>query len=344
MSQIPVTEGHTDLLTDVARRRILGERRVLSRVHVPKLRAGGVDLQLCVIGGDFPLFSTDNTDTDYLGEALHLVSAFYAELDEDAAAGERIVYPVLNAADVQAASAERIGFVLHTEGVGLLGDSIERLRVFFQLGLRSLGLTWNGTNHAADGCTCERGRGLSDFGAALVEEAQRLHMLLDVSHLSDAGVDDVLALASGPIVASHSNGRGGHDHPRNLRDEHLQGIAESGGTVGLCAYPPLVSAEQPRIEQMLAHVEYLCETVGVEHVAFGGDFIDFLDDSWYESAPVRPFKQELSRPFPPGLTTVAEIPTLVEAMAAAGYRDEEVRAIMGGNLRRVLAAVLPGGS
>lgn len=343
MSKILISEGHTDLLMDVCRRRILGERRVLSRVHVPKLRRGGVNLQVCVIGGDFPLFASDSPDIDYLGDAIRLVADFYSELDEDAAAGERAVFPVLDAADVRAAGDERIGFVLHAEGVGLLAGSLERLRVFFQLGLRSLGLTWNGSNHAADGCMQERGRGLSDFGAALVEEADRLGVLLDVSHLGVAGVDDVLALAGGPVIASHSNARGVYDHPRNLSDEHLRGIAATGGTVGLCAYPVLVGEERADLADMLRHLDYLCGEIGAEHVSFGGDFTDFLDDSWSEAAPVRRFKDDLTRPFPAGLETVAEIPGLIEAMTAAGYADGDVRAIMGGNLRRVLEAALPSG-
>jgi membrane dipeptidase len=338
LTTIPVVDGHSDAMMDVARRRLRGERAVLARRHVPALRAGGVAAQFLMVGGDFPLFAGDFAEVDHLRQSLELIEAFHCEREES----PDDVLLVRTREDLEAVrSGGGVGFVLHWEGVGAAA-SVSVLRTAWRLGLRSAGLTWNTANRAADGCGTRRDAGLTDYGRSLVAEMNELGIVVDVSHLSDRGVHDVCELSTRPVMASHTNARAVFEHPRNLPDEHIRLIAESGGVVGACAYPVMLTArERPGIDHIVGHIEHMCSVLGPEHVGIGCDFIDGISELWADSAYMHEFRAELSRPFPAGFETVSDVPRLHEALVRAGFDDEDLAGILGGNFLRVLGQCLP---
>ena len=237
------------------------------------------------------------------------------------------------AAEVERARADgRTAAILSIEnGVACL-DRIELLRTYHRLGVRAMGLVWNGRNAIADGCGEEAaGSKLTGFGRQVVDEMVRLGMLVDVSHLSRAGFWDVAERMGGrPFIASHSNARALCDHRRNLDDEQVRAVAKSGGVIGVNFWSPFLragtSAERAdglgaaSIDDVVAHVEALVERGGLDHVGIGADY----DGIGYG---------------PVGLEDPSKYPALAEALARRGFSDADREKVFFGNFLRVFKAV-----
>lgn len=317
-----IFDGHCDTLIPLRdNERRLGERcqarpdgGVTSSQHLdlPRLLEGGVTAQTfaCFVRKQF-------LPSDATNEALRLIDAFYQALDEN----PDTLLLATTAADVERAKSEgQVAGVLSLEGAEALEGDLAMLRIFYRLGVRALGLTWNFRNRAADGLAEMRtGGGLTEFGVALVREANRLGVILDVAHLAPAGVRDVLELSEAPVVASHANARALCDHRRNLTDEQLEGIAASGGLVAV-TYVPSFLAQDASLERVLDHIDYIVETIGVDHVGLGSDFDGFGGTL-------------------PGLEDVSRLPALTAGLVTRGYTDEKAAKILGGNYLRVFRQV-----
>lgn len=164
----------------------------------------------------------------------------------------------------------KIAAFLSVEGAHSLDCDIEKLRLAYARGVRAVNLTWNNPNALA-GTNCEEPeRGLSEQGKAFVREMQRLGMLVDVSHLSDPGFWDVLAIAEKPIMASHSNARAVWPHTRNLTDEQFTAIIKNQGVVGLNLCREFVGGRED-MDALMAHLDHFLALGGEKTVALGGD-------------------------------------------------------------------------
>lgn len=320
-----VFDGHCDTLLSIrdgARR--LGERcqprpegGVTNSQHIdlPRLLEGGVTAQIFACFVRKPYLPSDATN-----EALRVIDAFYQALDEN----PDTLMLATTAADVERAKAEgKVAGVLSLEGAEALEGDLAMLRAFHRLGLRALGFTWNWRNQAADGLDESRtGGGLTEFGVEVVREANRLGVILDIAHLAPAGVRDVLALSEAPVVASHANARSLCDHRRNLTDEHMEGLAASGGLVAVTYVPSFLAqnSQDASLERVLDHVDYIVKVVGVDHVGLGSDFDGFNGVL-------------------PGLEDVSHLPALTAGLVARGYTDDDVAKILGGNYLRVFRQV-----
>lgn len=320
-----IFDGHCDTLISIRDgERRLGERGqprpdggVTSSQHtdLPRLLEGGVTAQIfaCFVRQRF-------LPADATNEALRLIDAFYRALEKN----PDTLLLATTAVDVEQAKAEgKVAGVLSLEGAEALEGDLAMLRTFYRLGVRALGLTWNFRNQAADGLGESRtGGGLTEFGVTLVREANRLGVILDVAHLAPAGVRDVLKLSEAPVIASHANARALCDHRRNLTDEQLEGIAASGGLVGV-TYVPSFLAQDPQaasLERVLDHVDYIVKTIGLDHVGLGSDFDGFNGVL-------------------PGLEDASHLPALTVGLVARGYTDKEVGKVLGGNFLRVFRQV-----
>jgi membrane dipeptidase len=198
----------------------------------------------------------------------------------------------------------------------------------YDLGLRALGLTWFRRTMVADGTGEEEaGGGLTRFGRAVVRECHRLGILVDVSHLSERGFWDVMRVAEGPVIASHSNARALCEHPRNLRDEQLHALAATGGVVGLNACPDFVDPSAPSLDRLLDHAAHMSEVMGPGHVGLGLDLLEYLPG--YEDKRL------------PGLADASEAPAITAGLLARGASDGEIRGLLGQNWLRVWHQVLP---
>ncbi|WP_138751521.1 dipeptidase [Paenibacillus sinopodophylli] len=216
----------------------------------------------------------------------------------------------------------KIGALLSLEGVDGLQGQLPMLRILHQLGIRAAGITWNHANWAADGVMEPRGGGLTTAGRQLVAECNKLDMIVDVSHLSERSFWDVAELSQKPFIASHSNARAICDHPRNLNDRQIEAIIKQNGMLGITYVPWFVTqADQVVVEDMLRHIEHMCELGGEAHIMMGSDF-DGIDK--YVS----------------GLTHPGELVTLQEALLRR-YSEEQTKRFMSGNALRYLRSNLP---
>jgi len=166
----------------------------------------------------------------------------------------------------------QIGAMLTLEGVDPIGNDLAKLHILYQLGVRSVGLTWNQANLAADGAGEPRGGGLTLFGKEIVEFNNEHQILTDVSHLSDKGIWEVIELAKFPI-ASHSNARAICYHLRNLTDEQAQAMFAKGGLIHVVYHPPFVKESgEVTISDLIKHIDHFCSLGGVKQIGLGSDF------------------------------------------------------------------------
>lgn len=167
--------------------------------------------------------------------------------------------------------------ILSIEGSAALCGKIENLYKAYERGVRIITLTWNGPCEAGDGSGVKNAGGLTPFGFSLVSEMSRLHMAIDVSHLSDKAFYDVASRTSGPFVATHSNSRSVCPHERNLTDEMFGEIVKRKGLVGLNLYPPFIKSanwlnEKVKVESIINHIDHFLSLHGENVLAIGADF------------------------------------------------------------------------
>ena len=324
-----IIEAHRDCYEQIYLRNH-GHQRPLHDSMIPRLEKGGIDLVFYAIGGD-TLAHSDGTNTP-LRATLQNLDYYYQEAVE----GSKI-QTVLTSTDLPLQGPNgKIHYLLHLEGGLPLEGKISSLRMLYRLGVRSIQLTWNGRNELGEGVK-ERnhGGGLSTFGVEVVKEAQNLGMLIDVSHLSGPGVDDILDLAELPIIASHCNAAKVHDHPRNLSDDRIIGIARTGGVVGLHFKPAYIHATQNTIERLIDHLDYMVELVGIDHLGIGPDF---TKSDGPRSPRENGYNDKQKRVLE--VTEIDELPLFTEALLRRGYTEEDISKIYGGNFLRVLKQVL----
>jgi membrane dipeptidase len=217
--------------------------------------------------------------------------------------------------------------ILHFEGAEAIDPNLDALEVFYQAGLRSLGIVWSRPNAFAHGVpfmfphSPDTGPGLSDAGKELVRACNRLGIMLDLSHLNEQGFWDVAALSDAPLVATHSNVHALCPSTRNLTDNQLAAIKETQGIVGLNFAVSMLredgnNDEDTPLDVMVRHIDYLVEHLGIDCVAFGSDF----DGSKISNE----------------IGDVTGLPRLVAALAEHGYSEAELRKITHENWLRVL--------
>jgi len=325
---------HFDLPLDLYDRR--HQRGLLRNEFVPELRAGGVGL----IGA--ALFIEDR----HLPEmGLRVALDQIARLYEEAALAVDDVTICRSYADiVQARAAGKIGVLITMEGVEPLGTDLHLLRVFYELGVRSLGLTHARRNAAGDGGVFAPSgsspAGLSPFGKAVVQECQRLGILLDLAHLNPAGTDDVLALTDGPLIISHTNPRRFHDIERNTSDAHLRAVGERSGVIGVNAVLLSSQKEMATIDHYVDHIIYIADLAGIDAVGIGFDFIEFLFRHWTPEQQAAVAAAMIQTHQPPGLTNHSHARNLTRRLIERGFHDEEIEKVLYRNWLRVLQAVI----
>lgn len=168
----------------------------------------------------------------------------------------------------------KLSAVLSLEGGEALEGELSSLEIYHKLGVRAMTLTWNHRNALADGAAENAtGGGLTRFGREAVREMERLNMLVDLSHISDAGFWDVEKLTQKPFIASHSNARAVCPHARNLTDDMLRALAAKGGVAGLNFYPSFLrESGEAGIEDIIRHASHMLDVMGEDHVGLGSDW------------------------------------------------------------------------
>lgn len=246
-----------------------------------------------------------------------------------------------------AASAEDIEHARHDgklavlfdiEGMNAVADQPSLVQLYYDLGVRWMLIAYNRNNRAGGGCQDEDG-GLTPFGYSILDEMARVGMVACCSHTGQRTAVNVMAYSANPVIFSHSNARAVHDHPRNVQDELFKACARTGGVIGLNGIDIFIGGEGNLVDGLVRHIDHVAQLVGIEHVGLGLDYVfdvGELDDA-------------LSDPemFPPeygygaGLQMVEPeaIETIVAGLGRLGYSDDDLRAVLGGNLLRVAKQV-----
>lgn len=353
MSQNPVVfDGHNDLLfqmwmgkSSVAQ---VMEGGAATHIDVPRAQAGGFG------GGFFAIFVPGQLD----GPAMFAAMAqptFDLPLPDPIswAEGARVTLAQMillkqletagavrictSADDVQATldnPAGPMAAVMHIEGAEALDADLDMLHVLYDQGLRSIGPVWSRNNIFAEGAPFkfpgdpDVGEGLTEAGRRLVRECNALGVAIDLSHLNEAGFNDVADLSDAPLVATHSNVHALCPSPRNLTDRQLGVIRDSGGVVGLNFAGAFLRADGQMSAEfgpdlMVRHLDHLLEHLGEDGVAIGSDFDGAMISSQISDA--------------------AGLPVLRQAMQDAGYGADLMKKICHGNWLRVLRETLQGG-
>ncbi|MBL8162110.1 MAG: dipeptidase, partial [Anaerolineae bacterium] len=244
------------------------------------------------------------------------------------AASQGQVRVVRSVTDMEACLRDGVlGAVLHFEGAEPIDAGLDALEVYYQAGLRSLGIVWSRPTIFGHGVpfkfphSPDTGPGLTDLGKQLVRACNRLGIMIDLSHLNEKGFWDVAQLSDAPLVATHSNAHALCQLPRNLTDKQLAAIKESDGMVGVNLVTLLLRADakddrNTPVETIVRHVDYLVEHLGIERVGIGADYGE--------------------APFPNDLPDASAYPVLIAALQRAGYDDDALRKITHENWLRVL--------
>ncbi len=221
----------------------------------------------------------------------------------------------------------RVNAIVHLEGAEPISPDLSDLDDWYRRGLRSLGIVWSRPNDFGEGVpfrfpsSPDTGPGLTDAGRDLVHACNLLGILVDLSHLNEAGFWDVAELTQSPLVATHSNANALCASSRNLTDRQLDAIGESGGVVGINFAVTFLNEDGSNdpatpLETIVRHIDYVATRIGIDHVAFGSDF---------DGAEI-----------PAELGGIAGLPKLVEALRRAGHDDDSLAKITHGNWLRVL--------
>ncbi len=344
---MPVIDGHNDTILKLERAARDGEALDFAGgaesldIDLPRARESGF------AGGFFAMFTPAFDDGEMIAfdqddprryvpvdrhVALDFTLAMFARLRRLAAELPDDLALCGSTVEAQTAMGQgRLAIIPHIEGAECIDTGLDTLEVLHAAGLRSLGLVWSRPNAFAHGAPIYKGEsydaqaGLTGAGRALVRECEALGVMIDLSHLNEGGFWEVAKIAQKPLVATHSNAHSLSPCPRNLTDDQLGAVRESGGLVGLNFNVGFLRADcednlDTPIETMLRHLDHLIEHLGEDGVALGSDY-----DGCSLSLEIR---------------DVTGLPRLVAAMRQAGYGEPLIAKICHRNWLDLLARTI----
>ena len=333
LHQDGLVDLHFDLPMDLYEKR--DQANVLASNFLPELEAGNIGVVAAAI----------YIEDRYLPEmglrvGLDQIARLYAE----AGRSERFAICKSHAEIMAARKAGQIAILITMEGVEPLGTDLNLLRVFYELGVRVIGLTHarrnaagNGGVFAASGSSRE---GLTSFGRELVRECEALGVIVDLAHISPKGFEDIFENTCKPLIVSHTNARKYYDIERNISDEQIKMVGQRGGVIGVNAVLVSPRQEEATLDRYVDHIEHIRDLIGIDGVGIGFDFFEFLYRQWPE-----PQKQELAAKFTkphfiPDLTNHSHAGNLTRKLIERGFGDEEIEKILRGNWMRIFQKLL----
>lgn len=298
-----VADAHCDFLYYMLHRGYdISVPRVAQAVDIQGMIYGGAAMQL------FAAWMDPDDDITFLQQCMCLIDAYKRMLNKNS-----MLTPLTK--DFVPGYG-KIATVLTIEGGEAIEGRLENLRLFYELGVRAMTLTWNDQNELASPAVARRDKGLSRLGRSVVREMERLNMAVDVAHVSDASIDGILDEINAPIFSSHTNARAVLNHKRSLSDRHIKEIARRGGVIGVNFYSPqLVERGRAEISDVVKHIEHIASVGGIDCVALGSDFDGMGQDA-----------------YPRGLCCWHDMPKLITAMESAGFGENDIRKIASDNL------------
>ncbi len=256
---------------------------------------------------------------------------------------------VLKAADIERAKKEgKLGMILNFQNTTHIGSDLDNLDFFYQLGIRQIQLTYNDLNLVGSGCTERVDCGLSRFGLKVIERMNRLGILVDVSHSGYRTSLDAIEASAVPVAFTHTVCRAVYDHDRGKTDDQIAAIAAKNGYIGIALVPNFITADrEATVEHFLDHVDHAVQVAGADKVGIGTDYAEpyaplgekmnreVIASLGFEAKHAIDFNRKTT-----GYSNWRDYINLTRGLVARGYKDEEVKGILGGNFLRIFREVV----
>lgn len=318
---------HGDIWTDVTIKRGLGRKNIIRNEHLHRFKEGSL------YGGIFVIWADPPYDKNPKARLIESIKAMSCELWES-----RDILKVIYSSDdfYDALNENKIAVMLGLEGLSSIEDEIESLYTLYQLGFRHASLTWNEENGLATGVKGDENRGLTKKGKRVIKIINELGMILDVSHVNEKTFWDIINETEYPFIASHSNAKALCDVPRNLSDIQIRAIGEKKGLVGLNAFNEFISIESSNktIDYYINHIEHMVNLIGIDYVALGFDFFDYLESETTDSFTNGGFNSTL------GLENITKGKYLINKLSERGFSEDEINKISYKNFLNFMDKVL----
>lgn len=244
----------------------------------------------------------------------------------------------------QARAEKKLAITLDIEGMNALNGDLDMVQRFYDQGVRHMLFAYNRNNAAGSGCHDED-TGLTGFGLQVIDEMNRVGMVIDCSHTGFKTTMAAMERSRAPVVFSHSNARSLVDHGRNITDDQIKACAHTGGVIGVCGVNLFLGEENPSPQAVARHAAYIADITAPQHVGISLDFSP--EDEAGDGAVAATMAEEDAYYWPPGAgydrparaLKVGRLPEVVEELHRNGFDSEEIAGILGGNFRRVAGQV-----
>ncbi|PYL57415.1 MAG: membrane dipeptidase [Verrucomicrobia bacterium] len=328
-----IVDLHFDMLMDLYEKR--DRASVLATDYLPELEAGGIG----VLGA--AIYIEDR----YLPEmalrvALDQIARLYAEVEQCTRLAICKSYQEI----LRVGKGGKVALLITMEGVEPLGTDLDLLRVFYELGVRVIGLTHARRNAAANGAVFAASGsprdGLTAFGRDVVRECEALGVIVDLAHINPAGFEEIIGMTSKPVIVSHTNVRKYYDIERNISDGQIKMIGERRGVIGVNSVLVSPRKEEATLDRYIDHIEHIASLIGIDAVGIGFDFFEFIYRQWSEAAK-QELAAKLTKPhFLPDLRNHSHARNLTRRLVARGFSGEQIEKILYGNWMRILKELL----
>jgi len=323
-----IVDLHFDLPMDLYEKQ--DRKNVLETEFLPELETGNIG----VIGVAIYIEDRYLPETG-LRVALDQIVLLYAETERC----DHFVICKSYREILKARAANKIALLITMEGVEPLEADLNQLRVFYELGVRSIGLTHARSNAAGHGgafaASGSLPEGLTSFGRDVVRECERLGVIVDLAHINPAGFDEILSVTSKPPIVSHTNVRRYYDIERNISDAQIKMIGERRGVIGVNSVLVSPREEESTLDRYIDHIEHVANLIGIDGVGIGFDFFEFIYRQWPESRQKELAAKFTTPHFIPDLRNHCHARNLTRRLIERGFNDEQIRKILRDNWLRI---------
>jgi membrane dipeptidase len=238
----------------------------------------------------------------------------------------------------------KIALLMAMEGVEPLGIDLNLLRIFYELGVRVIGLTHARSNASGSGGvfapTGSSPKGLTSFGCEVVRECEHLGLILDLAHINPAGFDDILENTVGPVIVSHTNARKYYDIERNISDEQIKMVGMRGGVIGINSILVSSKKEDATLDRYVDHIAHVIDLIGIDGVGVGFDFFEFIYRRWSEDERAKFHQKFPNVHFVPDLLHHGQARNLTARLIKRGFNDEQIEKLLFRNWMRIFEELL----
>lgn len=306
-----ILDIHADIFTDIFNKGIRGESDIIKRYHLSKFNKGGINGGIFVFWLDPKYNDYENLKTmmDYADREIEIAKDFLC-----VAKNYNEYYDALKSG--------KITVMINLEGAKSIEDDINRVDEIYEYGIRFLSLTWNEENKLATGVKSLSDSGLKERGKDFLKRIQNRGIVVDVSHASDKTFFDIVKHTKKPIIASHSNCRKLCNEKRNLLDDQIKLIKETGGIIGVNAYRDFIHVDREKQDatHLVNHIDHMVDLIGIDSVCFGLDYCDYIDDQLRSDLDTADVNKN-------GLYDVSRTQEIVVKLKSRGYSQNDIEKI-----------------